>query len=87
MHYFKVGDKIRLTKKRSLSFRNDLNHPRTGVVIKIDEPSMFTKDRLYICVDHGVSFYTDKKWNPGSLELDDNHRQPCACYECYECSP
>ncbi len=80
-HYFSIGDRVRLTKKRLAKVGYDLTYPSTGVVVKIELASCFL-DRLFISVDHGVPSYTDVKWIPKSLELDDIHRKPCACFEC-----
>ena len=71
-HEFKVGDRVRVTKKRRPDVEN-----RNGVVVEVDA-------RNGLCLVQHVRWLHGQEnihWSPSSLEIND-HREPCACYEC-----
>lgn len=69
---FKVGDKVRVTKKRLAQPCSGLPENRNGVVKSISGNS--------IRVIHDVS-QVFLRWQFESLEIND-HRDSCACYDC-----
>lgn len=75
MREFKIRDRVRVTKSRASGA--GITHSLKGVVVQI------LKDESFAQVNHGTS-YQKIGWCFSSLEFDNNHKQPCACYECEE---
>lgn len=77
MRKFKIGDRVRVTEARKAEgFFNP--YEEKGVVV-----GMGKVDRnFYIRVDHGFPGLRNEGWRPKSLEFDNDHRHPCACFEC-----
>ncbi len=78
MREFKVGDRVRLTAKR-LAANTTWHHPNTGIVIECYVSVYGTR---FIRVNHRKLGSERESWYPQSLEFDNDHRQPCSCFEC-----